>query len=146
MTVEGVWKEGRWQVRELFFFFFFLFFFLFCEAAQSCPTDLRGLQPTRLFHPWDFPGKGTGVGCHFLLQRTVLLLVRSAQLKKLQVPLRRILLLIYFCRSFLPVTQLYSESPRFKRQVYFLYPSILGNRLSTTVLCKSGGWKMLLQV
>ena len=19
--------------------------------------------------PWDFPGKGTGVGCHFLLQR-----------------------------------------------------------------------------
>ena len=23
---------------------------------------------TRLFHPWDFPGKNTGVGCHFLLQ------------------------------------------------------------------------------
>ena len=22
----------------------------------------------RLFHPWDFPGKNTGVGCHFLLQ------------------------------------------------------------------------------
>ena len=20
-------------------------------------------------HPWDFPGKSTGVGCHFLLQR-----------------------------------------------------------------------------
>ena len=25
-------------------------------------------QPTRLHHPWDFPGKNTGVGCHFLLQ------------------------------------------------------------------------------
>ena len=25
-------------------------------------------QPTRLFHPWDSPGKNTGVGCHFLLQ------------------------------------------------------------------------------
>ena len=25
-------------------------------------------QPTRLPHPWDFPGKNTGVGCHFLLQ------------------------------------------------------------------------------
>ena len=27
-----------------------------------------GLQPTRLLHPWDFPGKSTEVGCHCLLQ------------------------------------------------------------------------------
>ena len=25
------------------------------------------LQPTRLLHPWDFPGKSIGVGCHYLL-------------------------------------------------------------------------------
>ena len=25
-----------------------------------------------LLHPWDFPGKSTGVGCHFLLQRIFL--------------------------------------------------------------------------
>ena len=25
-------------------------------------------QPTRLPHPWDSPGKNTGVGCHFPLQ------------------------------------------------------------------------------
>ena len=25
-------------------------------------------QPTRLPHPWDSPGKNTGVGCHFLIQ------------------------------------------------------------------------------
>ena len=25
-------------------------------------------QPTRPHHPWDSPGKNTGVGCHFLLQ------------------------------------------------------------------------------
>ena len=25
-------------------------------------------QPTRLPHPWDCPGKNSGVGCHFLLQ------------------------------------------------------------------------------
>ena len=25
-------------------------------------------QPTRLPHPWDYPGKNTGVGCYFLLQ------------------------------------------------------------------------------
>ena len=28
----------------------------------------QGLQPTRRLRPWDFPGKSTGVGCHFLLQ------------------------------------------------------------------------------
>ena len=26
-----------------------------------------GLQPTKLLHPWDFPGKSTGVGCHCFL-------------------------------------------------------------------------------
>ena len=25
-------------------------------------------QPIKLHHPWDSPGKNTGVGCHFLLQ------------------------------------------------------------------------------
>ena len=46
----------------------FLFFF-----TQSCLTlcdpvnySLPGL------HPWDFPGKNTGVGCHFLLHRHAL--------------------------------------------------------------------------
>ena len=41
-------------------------------VAQSCPT-LRphGLQPTRLLCLWDFPGKDTGVGCHFLLQEQI---------------------------------------------------------------------------
>ena len=28
----------------------------------------NSLQPTRLLYPWDFPGKDTGVSCHFLLQ------------------------------------------------------------------------------
>ena len=28
----------------------------------------HGLQPTRLLRAWDFPGKSTGVGCHFLRQ------------------------------------------------------------------------------
>ena len=39
------------------------------EVAQPCPT-LRphGLEPTWFLHPWDFPGRSTGVGCHFLLQ------------------------------------------------------------------------------
>ena len=29
----------------------------------------HGLQPTRLLHPWDFPGKSAGVGCHCLLHK-----------------------------------------------------------------------------
>ena len=39
------------------------------KLFQSCPTlwDPHGLQPTRLLHLWDFPGKSTGVGCHCLL-------------------------------------------------------------------------------
>ena len=28
----------------------------------------HGLQPARLLCPWNFPGKNTGVGCHFLPQ------------------------------------------------------------------------------
>ena len=40
------------------------------KSLQSCPAlcDPRRRQPTRLSHPWDSPGKNTGVGCHFLLQ------------------------------------------------------------------------------
>ena len=39
------------------------------KTLQLCPTlqPHRG-QPTRFPHPWDSPGKNTGVGCHFLLQ------------------------------------------------------------------------------
>ena len=41
-----------------------------CLITQSCLIlcNHHGLQPTRLHCPWDFPGKNTGVGCHFLLQ------------------------------------------------------------------------------
>ena len=38
----------------------------------SCPTLWsHWLQPTRLLHPWNFPGKSTGVGCHCLLRRAM---------------------------------------------------------------------------
>ena len=38
------------------------------RSVVSDPQRLHGLQPTRLLHPWDFPGKSTGVGCHCLLR------------------------------------------------------------------------------
>ena len=36
-------------------------------SVVSDPQRPQGLQPSRLLHPWDFPGKSTGVGCHCLL-------------------------------------------------------------------------------
>ena len=39
------------------------------KSHQSCPTlcdPTDGSPPGS--HPWDSPGKNTGVGCHFLLQ------------------------------------------------------------------------------
>ena len=39
------------------------------KLLQSCPTVRpQRRQPIRFPHPWDSPGKNTGVGCHFLLQ------------------------------------------------------------------------------
>ena len=35
---------------------------------MSNPQQPHGLQPSRLLHPWAFPGKSTGVGCHCLFR------------------------------------------------------------------------------
>ena len=51
-----------------------LAYFLYSiERKWSCSVVSNsfwphGLEPTRFLCPWDFPGKSTGVGCHFLLQ------------------------------------------------------------------------------
>ena len=38
------------------------------EVSHVRLLETPGLQPTRLLHPWDFPGKSTGVGCHAIAQ------------------------------------------------------------------------------
>ena len=42
-----------------------------CISCSVVSDSLRphGLQPSRLLCPWNSPGKNTGVGRHFLLQR-----------------------------------------------------------------------------
>ena len=42
-----------------------------CSVTSVVSDSVRPhrRQPTRLPHLWDSPGKNTGVGCHFLLQR-----------------------------------------------------------------------------
>ena len=41
------------------------------RSVMSDSSRPRGLQPTTLLHPWDFPGNSSGVGCHCLLQTTM---------------------------------------------------------------------------
>ena len=41
---------------------------LFSCSVLSDSLQLHGLEPARLPYPWNFPGKNTGMGCHFLLQ------------------------------------------------------------------------------
>ena len=57
---------------------------MFCAEEEMCACSvvsdslwLHGLQPARLLCPWDFPGKNTGVGCHFLLQEEKLVCHKS---------------------------------------------------------------------
>ena len=56
---------------------------------MSDPQRPRGLQPSRLLHPWDFPGKCTGVGCHCLLIlkiRDITLLTKAHLVKAMIFP------------------------------------------------------------
>ena len=53
------------QIHEhgMSFYFFMPMWLVLSNSLWS-----HGLQPTRVFCLWDFSGKTTGVGCHFLLQ------------------------------------------------------------------------------
>ena len=48
-----------------------------CACMLRCFSRVRPFvilwtEPARLLCPYDFPGKNTGVGCHFLLHETVM--------------------------------------------------------------------------
>ena len=52
---------------------FYFLYFVVVKWKWSCSVVSdsllpHGLEPARLLHPCNFPGKNTGVGCHFLLQ------------------------------------------------------------------------------
>ena len=51
------------------------------RSVRSDSLRPHGLQPTRLLHPWDFPGKSTGVGCRCLLRRYLLQSLRFKQVQ-----------------------------------------------------------------
>ena len=90
LLLQCVHSEYLWCFSYLFYLFFFhssftgkilsCLFVLCLNSYSLCGNGslvtksflilLRphGMQPTRLLCPWDFPGKTTGVGCHFFLQ------------------------------------------------------------------------------
>ena len=72
---EGLWQRGKGGARTYKSFYWKKKCNQSIAAAakslQLCPTlcDPHRRQPTKLPHPWDSPGKNTGMGCHLLLQR-----------------------------------------------------------------------------
>ena len=70
-TIARTWKQPRCpltdeQIKKVWYIY--TMEYSCCRSLVSDSLQPRGLQPTRLLHPWDFPGKSTGVGCHFLFQ------------------------------------------------------------------------------
>ena len=63
-------REVNWELLRLLFLLNLHFCMHACSVTKSCLTlcNPDGLQSTRLLSPWDFLGKNTGMGCHFLLQ------------------------------------------------------------------------------
>ena len=62
-----------WRIENRFHLSLLLLLLLWSRTVEhdwsmSDSVQPHRLQPTRLPHPWDSPGKNTGVGCHFLLQ------------------------------------------------------------------------------
>ena len=68
-----VWILDQWQDWERERIKRTMFYHLCCcccciTSVVSNSVRPHRRQPSRLCHPWDSPGKNTGVGCHFLLQ------------------------------------------------------------------------------
>ena len=51
-------------------------------VTQPCLTlcDPIGCSLTRFLHPWDFPGKNNGVGCHFHLKVNIMAVIHVARI------------------------------------------------------------------
>ena len=73
-TTTSTWKKRRytstdasikklWKAHAMEYCFCYFVTKLYVILLRP-----QGLQLTRMLCPWDFPGKNTGVCCHFLLQ------------------------------------------------------------------------------
>ena len=66
-----IWP-GRIVSSTFVLYLSLIYYFLIKVKVKSLShvwlCDPVDCSPTRLLHPWDSPGKNTGVSCHFLLQ------------------------------------------------------------------------------
>ena len=74
-THQNLWEATKTMLRRKFTALNSYKAAAAAKSLQSCPTlwqptdgTAHRWQPIRLPHPWDSPGKNTGVGCHCLLQ------------------------------------------------------------------------------
>ena len=51
-------------------------------SVMSDPQRPHGLQHSRLLHPWGFPGKSTGMGCHWEFRKMVMITLYVRQQKR----------------------------------------------------------------
>ena len=115
----------------------------------------HGPQPTRLLHPWDFPGMSAGVGCHCLLWKsaqTVIIyflflwdIFNSIDI--LFIREKNIFFWISSKKKLMLILHIQSWGQNIKRKIYFpsvqlKYPIcfLLGLRLFATKTCE---WKYL---
>ena len=97
---------------------------------MSDSFQAHGLWPTILLCPWDFPGKSTGVGCHFLLQEyinigslTTINIFYYHKILKIRKAELYVLFLQLFCKSKIMIW----EQPKcpstddWKKKMYYKY-------------------------
>ena len=63
-SVSFIWSIGN-IVCCLFIYYLFIHLFIVVYSDSLWP---HGLWPTSLLYPWNFSGKNTGMGSHFLFQ------------------------------------------------------------------------------
>ena len=66
-TVPGILQARTLEWVAIFFSSGWKWKVKWSRSVVSNSLRPHGLQPSRLLHPWDFPSKSTGVGCHCLL-------------------------------------------------------------------------------
>ena len=72
-TTTSTWKKCRCtstdaNIKKLWKVYAMEYYSCYFVAKLYVILRPQGLQLTRILCPWDFPGKNTGVCCHFLLQ------------------------------------------------------------------------------
>ena len=70
LLLTGAGGRDSKRVRGIWLWSFYVYVWVSWVVSYSLWP--YGLQPARLFCPWDFPGKNTGVGSHFFLQKIFL--------------------------------------------------------------------------